>query len=75
MNNTNIFSENVKLLREQANLSQSELGSAIGISKQTVNDIEHGRSKTTLDRAIILADYFNVSLDYLVGRSDDPTRH
>lgn len=75
MNNTNIFSENVKLLREQANLSQSELGSAIGISKQTVNDIEHGRSKTTLDRAISLADYFNVSLDYLVGRSDDPTRH
>ncbi len=67
MNNTNIFSENVKLLREQANLSQAELGAAIGISKQTVNDIEHGRSKTTLDRAIILADYFNVPLDYLVG--------
>ena len=75
MNNTNIFSENVKMLREQANLSQAELGATIGISKQTVNDIEHGRSKTTLDRAIILADYFNVSLDYLVGRSDDPTRH
>ena len=37
--------------------------------------MEHGRSKTTLDKAILLADYFDVSLDYLVGRTDDPKRY
>lgn len=75
MNNVNLFSERLKTLRQQANLSQAELGNAIALSKQTINDMEHGRSKTTLDKAILLADYFDVSLDYLVGRSDDPTRH
>lgn len=71
----NLFSEKLKELRTLKGLSQVELGKAIGLSKQTINDMEHNRSKTTLDRVIILADYFDVSLDYLVGRSDDPTIH
>jgi len=75
MKTINLFSDKLKELRKTHNLSQVELGKAIGLSKQTINDIEHNRSKTTLDRAIVIADYFNVSLDYLVGRSDDPTRH
>lgn len=68
------FSTRVKELRISNNLSQKALGEAIGIKPQAVNDMEHGRIKTTLDRAIILADYFDVSLDYLVGRSDTPER-
>ncbi len=75
MKNSNLFSERLKNLRSSVNLSQAELGNAINLSKQTINDMEHGRSKTTLDKAILLADYFDVSLDYLVGRSDDPKRY
>ena len=71
----NTFSARIKDLRLSKNLSQAALGEIIGIKAQAINDIEHGRVKTTLDRAIALADYFNVSLDYLVGRSDDPKRH
>ena len=74
MEKLNLFSERLKELRALSNLSQVELGKAIGLSKQTINDIEHNRSKTTLDRAIVIAKYFNVSLDYLCGLSDDPTR-
>lgn len=33
-------------------------------------DIKNARSKTTLDRASALANYFNVSVDYLIGRTD-----
>jgi len=51
-------------------LSQKSLGEAVGLSMQTINDIEKARSSTTLDRAIGLANYFNVSLDYLVGRNE-----
>lgn len=69
---SNHFSERVLLLRKANNLSQAALGDAIGLSKQTINDIEKGRSKTTLDKAKLLADYFDVSLDYLTGRTDEP---
>ena len=70
----NTFSTRLKDLRLSQNLSQAALGEIIGIKAQAINDIEHGRIKTTLDRAIALADYFNVSLDYLCGRSDVPDR-
>lgn len=71
MKNSNLFSERLKNLRSSIKLSQAELGNAINLSKQTINDMEHGRSKTTLDKAILLADYFDVSLDYLVGRTNN----
>lgn len=71
----NIFSTRLKELRLSKNLSQSALGNIIGIKAQAINDMEHGRIKTTLDRTIALADYFDVSIDYLVGRSDNPNSH
>lgn len=67
----NYFSMRVKELRISKNLSQKSLGEAIGLSMQTINDIENARSNTTLERAIVIADFFDVTLDYLVGRSDD----
>jgi len=66
------FSVRLKELRLSKNLSQKALGEIIDVKAQAVNDMEHGRIKTTIDKAIILADYFNVSIDYLVGRSDTP---
>jgi DNA-binding XRE family transcriptional regulator len=72
--NNNMLSIRLKELRNSRNHSQKTLGEAIGLSMQTINDIEKGRSNTTLEKAIAIADYFDVSLDYLVGRSDDPKR-
>lgn len=68
----NYFSERILLLRKTNHLSQAMLGEAVGLSKQAINDIEKGRSKTTLDKAKLLANYFDVSLDYLTGRTDNP---
>lgn len=70
MEKLNFFPERMKRLRLINNLTQLELGKAIGLSKQGINGLEHGRSKTTLDKAVLIADYFNVSIDYLVGRTD-----
>lgn len=67
-----IFSNRLKDLRNSKNLTQPMLGSIIGLSKQAVNDLEHGRRNTTSDKLIIIADYFNVSVDYLLGRTDNP---
>jgi transcriptional regulator with XRE-family HTH domain len=66
------FASRLKELRLARGVSQGTLGAAVGIKAQAVNDMEHGRIKTTLDRAAAIADYFGVSLDYLVGRSDEP---
>jgi transcriptional regulator with XRE-family HTH domain len=51
------------------------LANYLGVTKTQISDIENGKIATTMDKFIALADYFDVSLDYLVGRSDDPSRH
>jgi len=71
----NIFSIRLKELRKSRKLSQTAFGEIIGLKAQAINDMEHERIKTTLDRAVLIAKSFNVSLDYLVGLSDDPKIH
>lgn len=62
-------------LRKTTNITQKTLALGIGVSEIAIQRYEYGSRKPTLDIAIALADYFGVSLDYLVGRSDDPARH
>jgi transcriptional regulator with XRE-family HTH domain len=69
------FSESLKSLRMAKNMKQGDLGIALGLSKQAISDMENGKRATTLENLVALANFFNVSLDYLVGRSDDPKRH
>lgn len=70
----NIFSLKIKELRTSNNLTQAEFGKIIGLSKQTINDIEHGRATTTALKIIELAKCFNVSADYILGLSEE-TKH
>lgn len=67
-----IFAERVKTLRIQKNIKQSELGKAVGLSSNAVSDIERGYRLTTLEKLCALANYFEVSTDYLLGRTDNP---
>ncbi|MCQ1530669.1 helix-turn-helix domain-containing protein [Lutispora saccharofermentans] len=67
-----IFGERVKALRIKKNIKQSELGEIVGLTYTAVSDIERGRRTTTLEKLEALADYFDVSVDYLMGRTDNP---
>ncbi|MCL2447022.1 MAG: helix-turn-helix domain-containing protein [Oscillospiraceae bacterium] len=67
-----MFAQRVKELRKQHQLTQRALGEALGITEQAYQLYEYGRQKPGIDRLIELADFFDVSLDYLVGRSDTP---
>lgn len=67
-----IFSERLKLLRNQNNVIQTELANIIGISDRMIQMYEAGTKYPVLPKAVAIADYFNVSLDYLVGRTDNP---
>ena len=67
-----MFGQNLKNLRTSKNLSQSKLGKILGISSSTIGMYEQGRrfpDQTTLTK---IADYFDVSTDYLLGRNPKP---
>ena len=69
------FSERLKQLRLSHGISQQALAFKVNISDTALQNYEYGKRKPTFDALISLADFFDVSLDYLVGRSDDPARH
>lgn len=75
MFNKNLFCSNLKELRLSKNLTLEQLGKTFSVTKQTVSRWENGNRLPPLDVVVSLADYFDVSLDYLVGRSSDSTRH
>lgn len=60
------FRERLFDLRRQAGLSQEELASLVGVTRQAVQKWEAGASRPDMDNLVSLADYFKVSLDYLV---------
>ena len=69
------FSERLVQLRKSHGLTQKQLASDMQLSELAIQHYEAQRRKPAFDILIALADYFDVSLDYLVGRSDDPARH
>ena len=73
MNKENIFGERVYLSRKQAGLSQKQLGVVLGLSNKAICTMEGGSRGTTIERLVMLAEYFHVSTDYLLGITDDPT--
>ena len=64
------FCERLKELREEKGLSQLKLSKETGLSRTSINYWEAEKRVPSIDAAIILADYFKVNMDYLVGRED-----
>lgn len=62
--------ERLKELRQGKGLKQTELADLLGIKEVSYQRFEYGSSGIKLDKLIQLADFYNVSLDYLVGRTD-----
>lgn len=63
----------LKELRQSRNISQLKLAMDLGINQNTVSRYETGIYQADYDMLIRLADYFDVSIDYLLGRTSDPT--
>lgn len=61
------FGENLKKLRKAANLTQSEFGSQLGLSKAVVSKYENDMGYPSFDILIRIARYFGVTTDYLLG--------
>lgn len=68
------YGERIALLREKKGLKQDELSTKLGISRASLSHYETNRREPDYDTINRIADFFNVSIDYLVGRTDDPQR-
>ena len=66
------FSQRIYELRKQRGLSQKELGEAVGLSHKAISTIESGSRSTTIEKLVLLADFFGVSTDYLPGLRAEP---
>ena len=60
----------IKDLRKEKNISQSELANEIGVSQKAIDYWERGVNEPKASYIVALADFFNVSADYLLGRED-----
>ena len=68
----NIVGERIKTLRESIRLSQKDLAAKLGISQSGVNRYENKQSEASYETLLQYADFFDVSLDYIYGRTDKP---
>lgn len=67
--------KNLKLLRNNANLTQRELAEKVKIPKTNIGHYEVGITEPSIETLIKLADYFNCSVDYLLGHETQGIVH
>lgn len=67
------FNEIIKALREDADLTQSELAKEFNVNQITISQYERGTRQISLDMLINYAKKFNVSTDYILGLTKNPT--
>ena len=64
----------LKRFRKEYKVTQKRAAEISGVAERVFQSYEYGKVVPTVTVLISLADFFDVSLDYLVGRSDDPAR-
>ena len=62
----------IKDLREDHDLNQSAVAAIIGTTQQQYSKIESGKSDISGEKLILLAQYYNVSVDYILGLVNEP---
>lgn len=67
-----IMKNNLKKLRKEAGLTQISLQIKTGIEQALLSKFENGDRIPPTETLIILADFYNVSMDYIMGRTENP---
>jgi len=62
----------LKELRKKKNISQLRLATELNTTQNTISRYETGEREPGIDELIKIADYFNISVDYLIGRTENP---
>ena len=69
------LAEKIQKLRKENGLSQDQLALELGVSRQSVSKWELGDSMPDIDKILQLADYFQVSTDYLLRKEIEKSKH
>ena len=67
-----LLNENIKGLRTARSINQVEFAKALGVTKQCVSNWENDNVVPSIEMLVKIADYFGVTTDYLLGRSERP---
>ena len=65
------INEMIRFLRLKVNLTQDKLAESIGVTTNTIQNWESGNKKPSLKAILTISDFFNVSTDYLLGRTSN----
>lgn len=64
------YAERIRALREDKDKSQVEVAALLGVGQRTYCDYELGKTRIPVDSLMILAKFYNVSMDYICGLCD-----
>lgn len=66
----NLFGERLRMLRKEKSLKQDDLAKVLGCTQRKISYLEQGVTEPDLQTLFKLSDYFDVTIDYLCGRTD-----
>jgi transcriptional regulator with XRE-family HTH domain len=65
-----LYNERIRAIREDRDLTQQRVADLLGVGQRTYADYESGKTRIPVERLLVLAKYYNVSMDYITGASD-----
>ena len=65
------YADRIRSLREDADKTQSQIAALLQVGQRTYCDYEKGKTRIPVDSLILLAKFYNVSVDYISGVSDE----
>ena len=68
------YFERLKFIREDHDLTQTDVAKLLNTTRQQVSKWETGVQMMGVDKYVVLAKYYNISLDYLLGLTDTPKK-
>lgn len=69
------YNERIREIREDNSLTQQKVADLLSVGQRTYSDYESGKTRIPVDNLLILAKFYNVSLDYITGASDIKTEY
>lgn len=69
------YNVRIREIREDHDLTQTKISEILNISQRTYADYENGKTRIPIDSLLILAKYYNVSLDYITGASNKKNQY
>ena len=64
------YTDRIRSLREERNLYQKDIAALLRVGQKTYSDYELGKTRIPVESIILLAEFYNVSMDYICGVSE-----